>query len=704
VLGLPREYCCAGCQAVAEAIRDGGLEEYYRLRTASAPTPSRRDESEDLLLDREELQKSFVRRVGSRCEVSLVLEGVRCPACLWLIERCLSAQPGVVEAAVGYAGESARVVWDPSRIGLSGIRRAVRRIGYEARPFDPSHRAGIDAEAARRGTARLVFAGVLGMMVMNLALAAYFLGGPGAAGRLPLWEQFGRWCALVASAVLPAHPGQDSSPAPGGSSPGARGDGYAQRARARRGLREAPWHLAGAGPVYSTRPDAQSRASCLGLRDAPRSAAGCPRPFAVAELAGGVDARPRKRGRRVDLAPATTCASTPAIVPADGVVLREFELRRGRATGEPWPRVRAPGDAVVAGSCNRGQPVLLRVTRAGEASTLGQIRRLLERGLASRPAFAQLADRLAGRLVVLVLLLAAATAVFWIVRDRGAALPAAVAVLLVTCPCALALATPIALSVAAGRFAAIGVLPARMAAIERLARADTAVFDKTGTLTLSTPVLESVRTAGGLDSETALRVGAALEAASTHPVARALRASGGASVPATEVRADPEGQGFTGRVSGSRWWIGSPGFALGPASAPPEIAAPLASAGAPSRLAAVLTDRAGRAALFTFAEELRGGADTIVSDLRSAGIRRAVLLSGDAQETVARIGESLGFDEAHGGMTASAKLEWIRSREDSGSRLFFVGDGLNDAPTLAAAGTSASFAQAPQLRFSRAIS
>src|SRR6266545_4370781 len=502
VLGQVREFCCAGCQAVARAISAGGLEDYYRLRTTSGPTAWARDEFQDRLLDREELQESFVRRVGRHREASLVLEGVRCPACLWLIERRLSAQPGVVEATAGYAGQSAR----------------------------------------------LVFAGVLGMMVMNLAVAAYFLGGPDAAGRLPLWESFGRWCALFASAVLLAYPGQDFFA------------GAWRDLRRRRAGMDTPIVLGlcaawagsawatveGSGPVYF---DAIAMLVFFVL------------------LARAFETRARLAVAAVDLSDGDVVPVCPGeIVPADGVLMEgQSSFDEAVMTGEPWPRARAAGDAVVAGSCNRDQPVLLRVTRAGKASTLGQVRRLLERGLASRPPFAQLADRLAGRLVVVVLVLSAATAAYWAVRNPAAALPATIAVLLVTCPCALALATPIALSVAAGRFAAIGGLPARMEAVERLASSDTMVFDKTGTLTLSAPVLESVRTAGGFDSETALQIAAALEAASSHPIGRALRSAAlalqspeeggaGGSAAATEARADHEGQGFTGTVSGVQWW------------------------------------------------------------------------------------------------------------------------------------------------------
>jgi Cu2+-exporting ATPase len=707
VLGELREFCCGGCQAAAEAICATGLEEYYRLRTANAPTVSSRAEFEHELFDREEVQESFVRRVGRFRQASLVLEGIRCPACLWLNEQRLRALPGVIEASIAYASQSALVRWDPSRVGLSGILSAIREIGYEARPFDPSHRMAVEPEAARRDTARLVFAGLVGMMVMNLALAAYLLGGPDASGRLPLWETFARWCQLAGATVLLAYPGQDFFA------------GAWRDLRRRRAGMDTPivlgltaawggsaWATArGTGPVYF---DAiamlvffvllarafETRARLTAATVLDRFAVVAPATARRVGADGG-----ESRIAALDLSPGDVVRLRPGeIVPADGVLLEgESSFDEAVLTGEPWPRARRPGEQVVAGSCNRDQPVLLRVTRAGETSTLAEVRRLLERGLASRPPFAELADRLALGLVVVVLLLSAATAVFWAWRDPALALRTTVAVLIVTCPCALALATPIALAVAAGRLAKIGVLPARMAGLEELALADTAAFDKTGTLTLSAPRLESVHASGGLDRETALAIASALEAASDHPVASAIGAAAGRSAaPAKDLLHHP-GQGVSGVVGGVRWWIGSPGFTLGAAGMPYALEAPLQMSREQGRLIVVLTDRKGRAAVFGFAEELRPGAREIVADLRSAGIRHTALLSGDGRERVERLGESLGFDETVGEMTFSTKLEWLRSKERSGERVLFVGDGLNDTPTLAAASGSVSFGEAPQL-------
>src|SRR5262249_2632571 len=176
----------------------------------------------------------------------------------------------------------------------------------------------------------------------------------------------------------------------------------------------------------------------------------------------------------IDLSAGDLVAVRPGeIVPADGTLVEGTSaFDEAILTGEPWPRRRAPGDDVVAGSGNLEQPVRIRVARAGESSTMAEIRRLIERGLASRPPSAELADRVAGWIVAVVLVASAATALWWTARDPSRTLSAVVAVLIVTCPCALALANPVVLTVAAGRMARAGVLPARMGALEALARAE----------------------------------------------------------------------------------------------------------------------------------------------------------------------------------------------------------------------------------------
>src|SRR5262249_38892550 len=251
----------------------------------------------------------------------------------------------------------------------------------------------------------------------------------------------------------------------------------------------------------------------------------------------------------LDLKPGDLLRIRPGEAAAADAVLVEGDSRFDEAvlTGEPWPRRIRAGEGIAAGSVNREQPVPARATRVGEASTLGEVRRLLARGLASRPRCAQLADRVAGWLVAAVLVASAATAAWWILRDPARAFPSAIAVLIVTCPCAVALAAPLALALSAGRPSAIGVLPARMSAIGSPSTAKTAAFDKTGTLTMPRASLVEILAAGRLDSASALGIAAALEADSSHPLAQAiLAASAGVPGARAEAVTHHAGQGISG--------------------------------------------------------------------------------------------------------------------------------------------------------------
>jgi len=701
-------FCCGGCLAIADEISSAGLADYYTLRTSVAATAGGSEEIDERIYDREDFQKTFVRPAGELRRVSLFLDRVRCPACLWINERRLRALPGVVEAAVAYASRTARVTWDPKRVKLSAILGSVREIGYRARPIDSSHRVSLEREGTLRDSARLIFAGILGMMVMNLALAAYFLGGS-RGGTLPLWETFGRWAALAASAVLLAYPGQDFFA------------GAWRDLRNRRAGMDIPlvlgllaawigsaWATAqGSGPVYY---DAIAMliffvllARVIESRARLAAAAALDR---FAEVRPAIARRVAEDGTEsevasFDLSPGDLIRVRPGeMTPADGVLLDgATSFDESVLTGEPWPRRRGRGDPVIAGSRNLEQAAFVRVTRAGESSTLGEIHRLLERGLSSRPATADLADRLSGWIVAVVLAVSGATAAWWAFHDTSRAVAATVAVLIVTCPCALALATPVGLTLAAARLTRAGVLPARMSAIEPLAGAKTAVFDKTGTLTLVSPRIAALAAAGGLGAERARSLAASLERDSLHPIAVALGASAGTPPPAAARVEHEPGRGVSGEVDGVRWWLGSPEFASGGGPLPGTIGSALADAQREGNPTALLFDRRGSAALFVFSEELRPGAGELLAGLRKEGIRQFVLLSGDSGRAAERLGAALGFDEARPGMTPDAKLAWIRERQGkgNGSGLLFVGDGMNDAPTLAAAAVSMSFTQAPQI-------
>ncbi len=249
-------------------------------------------------------------------------------------------------------------------------------------------------------------------------------------------------------------------------------------------------------------------------------------------------------------------------LPVDGTLISGISsFDESLLTGEARPVLHQPGDAVVAGSVNGEQALTIRVTHTLQHSAVSEIRQLVERGLELRPRYAVLAEQVAGWFVAVLLLIATATALYWLRTDPGNWLPNTIAVLIVTCPCALALATPVALAVSAGRFIDLGVLPLRMRALDALARSDLFVFDKTGTLTSGRPAVAAVVPTAGLDEDTCLRHAAALAAESAHPVAHALRQLvPPARIVTTQVENVP-GAGIRALIEGREWRFGKPDFA-----------------------------------------------------------------------------------------------------------------------------------------------
>jgi Cu2+-exporting ATPase len=395
-------------------------------------------------------------------------------------------------------------------------------------------------------------------------------------------------------------------------------------------------------------------------------------------------------GNRIRVAHADT-------VPADGRVARGAALLdESLLTGEPTPARREAGDRVSAGSVNLGGEFDLTVERVGAASLLGQLRHLLERGLASRPAVAEAADRLAPALVALVLLAAVATALGWLAVDPPRALPAVIAVLVVTCPCALALATPLTLALAAGRFADAGVIPLRLAALDALATARVMLLDKTGTLTAGRPTVEAVVPFGGLTEAQARATAGGLAEQSPHPVALALRADQSATSRATNVQTHP-GAGVSGCIDGASWRLGSPEFV----GVPPAAQAQARHWLQQGRMVAALGDGAGRGtgrgAVFALHDAPRPGLAGLAAQLEALGVQHTVCVSGDPGAAVGEIARAAGLAEHHAGCSPWRKLDELTGLRAQRGPVVMVGDGINDAPTLAHADASVSFADAPQL-------
>lgn len=710
--GQPRAMCCAGCQAVAQAIVANGLTDYYRHRDALPESPREALPAalEELgLFDHPEVQKNFVRPIGAHeREASLILEGITCAACVWLNEAHLAKQPGVTAVDINYATRRARVRWDTRVTQLSTLLSAIQAIGYRAHPYDATKSEQLAQQERRTAQWRLFVAGFGMMQVMMYAVPVYLADGD----MTPDIERLMRWASLLLTLPVMVY-----SAAPffvsawrdlrlrrvGMDVPVALGVGSAFLASV--------WAtLIGAGEVYF---DSVTMfvffllggryLEMMARQKATRGIEALSRAIpAFAERLPHWPAAEAERVAVAHLAPGDVVRVKPGeTIPGDGVILDgESSVDESLLTGESRPAARRIGEAVVGGSVNVASPLTIRLERVGEATRLASIRRLMEQAAAEKPALVLLADRIAQRFVWALLALALATGIYWLQADPARALWICVAVLVVSCPCALSLATPAALTVATGALAKIGVLVTRGHAIETLARASHWIFDKTGTLTLGRPAVSDFGIAAGLDAERVFAEVRALEQASEHPLARALCSKIGAGETARAVRLRAvTGQGVEAVVADRPLRIGAPAFVAALHGQPlPEAARRWLEAGDGVVL---LGDAAGWRAWFRISDELRPGAREALAQLARLNAR-VTILSGDAPETVAKVAQTLKVRDHRGGMTPEAKHAAVREIQAGGATVAMVGDGVNDAPVLAQAHVSIAMGSGADLARSQA--
>jgi Cu2+-exporting ATPase len=381
--------------------------------------------------------------------------------------------------------------------------------------------------------------------------------------------------------------------------------------------------------------------------------------------------------------------------PADGLILQGQTLAdEALLTGESRPQARGVGDAVVAGSHNLSGIVTVRVVQVGEGTQFSQIVSLMENASLQKPRLAQLADRIAKPFLMGVLVLAALSAIYWWPTNPGHALMVAVAVLVVTCPCALSLATPAAMLAAAGNLARHGVLVRNLQALESLAEIDTLIFDKTGTLTQDGQRITQVITAEGITPDHALRLAAALAKHSLHPLSRALvkaqETSGqGALIEAQDVN-EMIGLGIEGRVDG---WLrlGSAKFCAPKTKGIPDKA---------SVCQVHLCTENEWLASWQLSEDVRADAVQTVQALKHLNVD-VWLLSGDRPESAQQVAQEVGIAQAFGACTPQDKLSRMQAVQSQGARVAMVGDGLNDGPVLAGAHVSMAFGNAVPLAQSK---
>jgi len=702
IRGEKRPMCCHGCQAVSQAIVDGGLVSFYDHRDGPSQRP------EDLLpeqlqkldlYDEDKLQQTFVEiDEDSLKSASLILEGITCAACVWLNERHVKALAGVVEFQVNYSTHRARVRWDDSQIHLSDILKAISAIGYIAHPFDASRQEAIYKKERRAALKRLAVAGLGAMQVMMLAVPLY--GMEGDAGFDPEMRTFLRWISMLLATPVVFYAAKSFFVT-----------AWKDLKRRQLGM-DVPVALAiGAAytaSVWSTiydGPDVYFDSVCMFaffllssrfLEMGARHRAG----QAAEELIRLIPAVATRlvNGREdivaVDeLRPGDTVLVKPGeTIPIDGHVLEGVSsVDESLLTGESLPMLKKVGDDLTGGSVNVESPLTLCVDRVGEDTVVSGIVRLLDRAQTEKPSMARLADQVAAWFVGVILLIAGAVAFWWWQHDPMHAFAITLSVLVVTCPCALSLATPVAITAATGTLTRLGLLTTRGHALETLSKITHIVFDKTGTLTEGRLRLSAVHCLADEDEQQLKALAALLESRSEHPVAQVLARSATAMSATIESLQATPGKGIEAVIDGRVYRIGNLDYVA-------ELAGmPSAYPSQNNRSTQVGLCREDQwLAVFELNDTLREQAVDVVGQLQSAGLQ-VELLSGDAQSAVASVADQLGISRWHAGQKPEDKLNRIRQIQQSGGVVAMIGDGVNDAPVLSGADVSFAMGSGTQL-------
>lgn len=705
VHGRWRPMCCPGCEAVAMTILGQGLGDFYRLRSSLAAVDPGVAVAPDIggleLYDDPLIQRTFVTRSadGASCEATLLLEGVRCSACVWLLEKTITALPGIQAVGVSYSTRRAILRWDSRMLRVSQILSAIKGIGYDAWPADPQHIDTVRRKERRDALWRIFVAGFGMMQVMMYALPTYLAD----AGDMT-WdvEQLMRWASCLVTLPVVVY------------SAGPFFAGAIRDLRAGRAGMDVPVSLGvgigfvaslyatviGQGAVYfdsiamfvflllgGRYLELLGRQKATGALDH----LGRLKPMRANLVTGKIEEGQSELVSAVSLVPGQTVVVKPGeLVPADGQLLSvDAELDESLMTGESRPMRRTQGEFIVAGAVNVGSPIFMRVERIGSETVISSIERMVNRANGEMSRLADLANRAAGYFVLLVLFLSVIAAGFWWQVGAEKAIWVAISVLVATCPCAFSLATPVALTVAGGEFARRGVATGKSHLIETLSRSTDVVFDKTGTLTRGEPTISSVSDLRGLGEARIIEIARALESGTEHPVARALgKLAAQFKLNATvahELRTFP-GRGVEGCVDGELYRVGTLSFV---AESFPAGSAAAVISGSAIDDGVFVGDRAGLVGKFSTGDSHRPEAPWVVANLRALGLR-VHMLSGDSTGEVRRVALLCGIDSYQARVLPGEKQSFVTGLRSCGKSVVMIGDGLNDAPVLAAA--DASFA------------
>jgi P-type Cu2+ transporter len=698
--GSFRPMCCVGCEAVAKTIIDAGLGDYYRGRSAMPDVDAipnnggiNRRLSE---FDLPAILANYVSAAdaGESKSAAFYIDGVTCNACLWLAESVLKRVPGVTSATVNYVTHRAEVKWRDTETTLASIIDAVTRVGLRAMPVAATERQVSRARERRTLFIQLGVALLAMMQVMMFTVPLYFTAADDISYEA---QRMMQWASLVLTLPVVLYSAKPFW------------QGALRDLRTRHLSMDAPVALAIASTFASslwsifTEQGAlyfDSISMFVFLLLASRYLESSIRDRALSRIERLTNALPAVATKLVGY-PASCESSeitsaalkagdvilvgTGQIIAADSVLLEGAgEVDESIITGESRPVKVGVASILIGGTLNLGAPLIARVTCVGVASTLGSIARLAERSLGERPQLTALTDRVASIVAPSLIVLACFAGVVWFFIDSAQSFNVAVAVLAVTCPCAIALAAPLAYTSATLTISKHGLLIARGHVLEVLPIITDVVFDKTRTLTTGQLVITGMKTAEGISRDRALVIAAALEIGAAHPIASATNklAPDGGKLIAQQLRLIPGG-GIAGVIDGKNYRLGNRAFACFEASDDDAF---------------VLSCKGKWLATFEAEDALKADAATTISSLQQAGLT-VHLLSGDRISRVKNVAAELGIDGDHAlaAQTPAQKLAYLEQLRKTGRKVAMIGDGVNDAPVLAAADVSIAMASGADL-------
>ncbi|MFB1053381.1 heavy metal translocating P-type ATPase [Vibrio diabolicus] len=673
ILGESRKMCCPGCETVAQTIVDSGLVSYYQYRTAPAEKADLVPEQLQALIhyDNEDVQLEFVRNRENVSEVTLSLEGVSCAACAWLIEKQVSNTAGLVSIRVNTTTNRALLAWDNTQVRLSELLSVIHKLGYKAAPFEADKQEASYHRMMKQYLYKLGIAGLATMQVMMLAVALYLE----VFGDLePEFKNYFRWVSLIFATPVLLYSALPF---------------YLNAWRSIKGRTlgmDVPVSIAlifayvasliatvtEQGEVFFESISMFTFFLLVGrfleMRARRKAAAASGNLLklipAIATTLDGeqIPVKTLKVGDRIRVLPGEH-------IPADGKVISgRIHIDESMLTGESVHVVKREGDAVYAGTLNGDESFELEVMSSKADSMISNIVRLQDEAQHSKPKIAEIADVVARYFVGAILIISAGTWFYWHQTKPDDAFWIMLSVLVATCPCALSLATPTALTCATSRMGNFGILLRKGHVFETLCKINHLVVDKTGTLTKGDIEICDTKVLSDLPKEDCLSLAAALEAHANHPIARSFASYANDDFVVYEVQ-NVIGSGIEGIWNGKIVKIGSAVFVQGKESDESH--------------AVYLSVDGEHVASFYYRDPIRKESKAFVQRFADAGIK-TTLLTGDSLSNARPVANEIGIDHVVASAKPEDKLAYLKSLDED-SITMMVGDGINDAPTLAGA-------------------